>query len=68
MFEQCVGMEFEEVVAMVSQLEGLVDADEEYGSVFYSLSSYGWESADVYEFVFEDGVCVEVILDEYEED
>ena len=68
MFEKCVGMEFDKVVEMVSQLKGLVDADREYGSVWYTPSEYGWASDDTYEFLFEDDVCVDVELDEYEED
>ena len=68
MFEKYVGMEFDKVVEMVSQLKGLVSADREYGSVWYTPSEYGWESDDTYEFLFEDDVCVEVELEEYEED
>lgn len=68
MFEMCVGMEFDKVVEMVSQLEGLFSADREYGSVWYTSSQFGWESGDTYEFLFEDDVCVGVELDEYEED
>jgi hypothetical protein len=68
MFEKCVGMEFDKVVEMVSQLEGLFSVDREYGSVWYTPSEYGWESDDTYEFLFEDDVCVDVELEEYEED
>ena len=63
--ERFVGMEFDVVVEELSQMEGLVDADREYGSVWFSLSEFGWASADVYEFLFEDGVCVGYELDEY---
>ena len=68
MFEMCVGMEFDKVVEMVAQLDGLMEADREYGSIWYTVSPFGWESDDTYEFLFEDDVCVGVELDEYEED
>ncbi len=68
MFEMCLGMKFDEVVIMVSEMDGMYDADREYGSVWYTPSEFGWESDDTYEFLFEDDVCVGVELEEYEED
>lgn len=68
MFEMCLGMKFDEVVAMVSEMDGMYDTDREYGSVWYTPSEFGWESDDTYEFLFEDDVCVGILLEEYEED
>lgn len=68
MFEMFVGLGFDEVVEKVAQLDGLFSADKEYGSVWYTPSEFGWESDDTYEFLFEDGVCVGVEVDLYEED
>ena len=68
MFEMFVGLKFDEVVEKVAQLDGLFSADQEYGSVWYTPSQYGWESDDTYEFLFEDDVCVGVEGDLYEED
>lgn len=68
MFEQFVGMGFDEVVAQLSQLVGLVDVDREYGSVSYTDSEFGWYSSDSYEFLFEEDVCVGVEVYPYEED
>jgi hypothetical protein len=64
--EKYLGMKFDEVVEMLSQLKGLVDADAEM--VRYTPSPYGWASDDTYEFSFENGVCVGVEVDPYEED
>ena len=68
MFEKCVGMEFDKVVEMVSQLKGLFSVEREYGSIWYTPSEFGWESDDAYEFLFEDDICVSVEVDLYEED
>lgn len=68
MFEMFVGLGFDKVVEKVAQLEGLMEADREYGSVWYTPSEFGWESDDTYEFLFEDDVCVGVEVDLYEED
>ena len=66
--EKYLGMKFEEVVEMLSQLKGLVDVDAESEMVLYTASPYGWASDDTYEFSFENGVCVGVEVDPYEED
>ena len=77
MFGQCIGMLFEEIVAMLSdkeQFEGCVDAHQseggewDYSYIVYSVSPYGFY-ADSYEFVFDDeGRCVEVEFEEFEDD
>ena len=68
MFEKYVGMKFDEVVEMLSQLEGLVEVVEEDNSILYTNSPYGWCSSDTYEFLFEDDICVGYEVDPYEED
>ena len=50
MFEKYVGMKFDKVVKMLSQLKGLVEIDDEYNSILYTDSPFGWCSADTYEF------------------
>ena len=68
MFEKYVGMKFNDVVEMLSQLEGLVEIDYEYNSILYTDSPFGWCSADTYEFMFENNICVGYEIDPYEED
>ena len=66
--ERYLGMKFEEVVEMLSQLKGLVDVDAESEMVLYTPSEFGWASDDTYEFSFENGVCVDIEVNLYEED
>lgn len=68
MFEKYVGMKFDEVFKMLSQLEGLVEIDDEDNSILYTSSPFGWCSADTYEFLFENDICVGYEIDPYEED
>ena len=68
MFEKYVGMKFDEVVEMLSQLDGLVEVVEEDNSILYADSPYGWCSSDTYEFLFENDICVGYEVDPYEED
>ena len=66
MFEKYVGMKFDVVLKMLSQLEGLVEVVDD--SILYTDSPFGWCSADTYEFLFEDNICVSYEVDPYEED
>ena len=67
MFEKYVGMKFDVVFKMLSQLEGLVEIVDK-DSILYTDSPFGWCSADTYEFLFEDNICVGYEIDPYEED
>jgi hypothetical protein len=60
MFKKCIGMKFDEVEKMVSQLGGLTESYQIDGQILYTSSPNGWFSDTVYEFLFEKDICVEI--------